>query len=63
MSKIWIFKKCETLFWLLKWYHIITNTDALSLRSERNGTKLERTSLSTNVLQGSAYGYYMSPLK
>ncbi|GEM_PF-5189238 len=35
----------------------IINTDALSLRSKRNGTRLENTSSSTNIFQGSAYNY------
>ena len=43
----------------------IINTDALSLRSKRNGTRLENTSSSTNVFnpkdlntfQGAAFDY------
>ncbi len=37
---------------------VYSNADTLSLRAYRSGTKLEKTSLSTDGKQGSAYGIY-----
>ena len=39
-------------------YVVYSNADALSLRAYRSGTKLEKTSLSTDGKQGSAYGIH-----
>ncbi len=39
-------------------YMVYSNADTLSLRAYRSGTKLEKTSLSTDGKQGSAYGIY-----
>ena len=39
-------------------YMVYSNADALSLRAYRSDTKLEKTSLSTDGKQRSAYGIY-----
>ena len=47
----------ETLFLERVIEHIAhSNADTLSLREKRNSAKLENTSLSADVFQGSAYG-------
>ncbi len=50
---------CETCYTASVIVQIVYfNTDALSLRAYRSGTKLENTSLSTDGKQGSAYEVY-----